>query len=449
MRAEMPKFKTPRIFVYPLITGLMVIALGCNQNVGTSGVSSRSSKKLDVYSVAKSVNRTNISELKGVDLSGLNPAQKEIAIRLMNKIACNCGCYTATVAQCLVRIQDCEEVNQQARLIVDRLKNGVPESQIVKETYETILRNRIRGNAQPLLESIGHGKAKDDMVAQIAAYTAGIDMRALKLSGDELKDARATAALFLGKDMNGILKYIEGNPDELYLLHGITYELLGPPQNELFEYYFFSHRPELRDKLFPYLNPAAPEEDMIIAMVANLMTPPSPPGGYNVDPGTSPSKGAEGAKVVVVEFSDYQCPYSRKVQKTMDQIVKAYPNQVRHVYKNFPLSFHRQAKLAAQAALAAEKQGKFWEMHEKIFKNPRDLSREKFEEFARELGLDLIQFKEDIDSPAVVKQVMNDLREATILGVTSTPTVFVNGVMMKGAQPFCPFMEIIEKELAK
>ena len=166
-----------------------------------------------------------------------------------------------------------------------------------------------------------------------------------------------------------------------------------------------------------------------------------------IDAGSSPSKGPKNAKVTIIEFSDFQCPYCSKANDTVEKIAKAYPKDVKIVFKNLPLPFHKQADPAARAALAAGKQGKFWEMHDVLFAKQRELSDALYEAEAKKLGLDVAKFKKDMDAEDVKKQVKDDMALAEKHGIRGTPGFFVNGVAVKGAYPFEHFKKIIDRWL--
>ncbi len=119
------------------------------------------------------------------------------------------------------------------------------------------------------------------------------------------------------------------------------------------------------------------------------------------------------------------------------------------VFKHLPLRMHSKAPAAHAAAEAAHRQGKFWEMHDRIFANQRQLSPEKYLEYAQEIGLDLDKFKRDSTSPDVKKRVDDDARQAASLGVTGTPGFFVNGRFLSGAKPFAAFKTLLDEELAR
>jgi protein-disulfide isomerase len=167
-----------------------------------------------------------------------------------------------------------------------------------------------------------------------------------------------------------------------------------------------------------------------------------------IDLGKSPIKGANDAKVTIVEFSDFQCPYCTRGRETMEKVLKEYPTQVRVVFKHLPLAFHAQAKPAAKAAWAAQQQGKFWEMHDEFFLNQSKLGEEGyFVQVATKLGLDIERFKKDMESPAAEAQVKEDMEIAEKNGIQGTPGFFVNGVAVKGAYPFEHFKGIIDRWL--
>ena len=147
----------------------------------------------------------------------------------------------------------------------------------------------------------------------------------------------------------------------------------------------------------------------------------------NIDTAGSPFKGPEKAPVTVTVFSDFQCPYCAKVSPVLDQLLSQYPKDVKVVHKNFPLKNHQFATPAAIAGLAAHRQGKFWEMHDKIFENYSALSDEKFTEFAKALSLDMDKFAKDSKDPQLLQEVQAELQSGLKAEVRGTPTIFVNG----------------------
>jgi len=171
---------------------------------------------------------------------------------------------------------------------------------------------------------------------------------------------------------------------------------------------------------------------------------------YKVEPGDGPSFGSKNAPVTIVEFSDFQCPFCSRVVPTLKKIKETYKDKVRVVWRNYPLPFHNDAKPAAEAALAAHAQGKFWEMHDKMFENQRALDRASLEKYAGEIGIDVSRFKQDLDSGRYKAQVEADFSYGNSLpgGGMGTPTFFINGRKIAGAYPFEKFDSMIKEALA-
>jgi protein-disulfide isomerase len=166
-------------------------------------------------------------------------------------------------------------------------------------------------------------------------------------------------------------------------------------------------------------------------------------------------KGDENAPVVIVEFSDFQCPFcERWATETLPQLTQTYidSGKVRLVYRDFPLSsIHPEAQNAAESAECARDQGKFWEYHDILFENRLDWSGvgdAKFKQYAADLGLDTNTFDECLDSDKYNNEVLDDLNDGGSVGVSGTPTFFINGKKLVGAQPFTAFEAAIEEELA-
>lgn len=168
-----------------------------------------------------------------------------------------------------------------------------------------------------------------------------------------------------------------------------------------------------------------------------------------IDIGKSPVKGPANAKITIIEFSDFQCPFCTKGMSTMYELMKANPNDVKLVFKHLPLPFHPEAMPAAKASYAAQQQGKFWEMHDALFENQKGLGAEFFEATAKKLGLDVEKFKKDMNSEAAEAAVKEDMAIAEKNGIQGTPGFFVNGIAVKGAYPQSHFQTIIDRLLGK
>lgn len=182
--------------------------------------------------------------------------------------------------------------------------------------------------------------------------------------------------------------------------------------------------------------------------VRDYLTAPRPTlGDYLVVPGAS-SKGLKNAPITIVEFSDFQCPFCAKAQTVLQQVLETYPHDVRLVYRHFPLKRHPQAKLAAEAAECAARQGRFWEYHDQLFADAQELNRDKLRALAEGLRLDVESFDGCLDAGQTRKRVAEDVADAREAGVTGTPTFFINRRMVEGAQPFATFKRMIDRELA-
>lgn len=161
----------------------------------------------------------------------------------------------------------------------------------------------------------------------------------------------------------------------------------------------------------------------------------------------SPTRGPENARITLVEFSDFECPYCSLAAGEVNAIMSAYPKDVKLIYKQFPLSMHPHASLAAAASLAANQQGKFWQMHDVLFKNFRKLARENILGFAKDIGLDMNKFTADLDSPKYQEVIKKDLADGETAGVYGTPSFFVNGKHYNGPLSLDAIKPILDAEL--
>jgi protein-disulfide isomerase len=161
----------------------------------------------------------------------------------------------------------------------------------------------------------------------------------------------------------------------------------------------------------------------------------------------SPSRGPAAAPVEIVEFSDFQCPYCLRAHPTVDQLLKAYGDRVRFVYRHYPLPGHPNARPAAEAAECADEQGKFWPYHDKLFATQSKLSDADLKQDAAELGMDASKFNACVDSHKYAAKVETDMRAGQDAGVDGTPAFFINGRMISGAQPYDVFKKVIDEEL--
>jgi protein-disulfide isomerase len=260
-----------------------------------------------------------LSDLPGVDLSKLTPAQKEAALKMLRETGCTCGC-NMKLAQCRVVDPNCSYSKGLAALIV---------------------------------RSFGEGKSPDE-----------------------------------------VAKIVVSSP-------------LGHP------------RPQ----------PKVLEDPVQI-----------PTAG-------APELGPQTARVTIVEFSDFECPYCAKAGGEIRHIMAAYPNDLRLIYKQFPLSVHPHAEMAAMAALGAQEQGKFWQMHDKMFANFHQITRENLLAWANELGLDVPKFTAALDSPKNKAIVAKDLEDGEFAGVNGTPALFIDGKHYNGPVDLAVLKPILDEEI--
>jgi len=162
-----------------------------------------------------------------------------------------------------------------------------------------------------------------------------------------------------------------------------------------------------------------------------------------------PVRGPADAPVTIIEFSDYQCPFCARVNPTLDQVRKTYGDKVKIIFKDFPLPNHPQAPKASEAAHCAGEQGKYWEMHDHMFANQRALNVPELKQYAGGLGLDTAKFNQCLDSGKHAGLVASGLAQGEKMGVNSTPTLYINGRPLIGAQPFSAFKQIIDEELSR
>jgi len=164
----------------------------------------------------------------------------------------------------------------------------------------------------------------------------------------------------------------------------------------------------------------------------------------------APSKGAGNAPVKIVKFEDFECPFCKTVQPTLTELLKKYDGKVRLVHKDLPLeAIHPQATLAAEAARCAGDQGKFWEYHDTLYGKAPKLGAGDLKSYAKEIGLNTAAFDQCLESGTHKNVVQKDLAEGAKLGLTGTPSFFINGREISGAQPLEAFSAIIDEELAR
>ena len=162
-----------------------------------------------------------------------------------------------------------------------------------------------------------------------------------------------------------------------------------------------------------------------------------------------PVKGPSNAPIEIVEFSDFQCPFCFRAESILTQVLAQYGDRIRLIYRHYPLPNHPNARPAAEAALCAQDQDKFWPYHDRLFASQDKLTNEDLKRHASDLGLDSVRFNACFDAGRFQAEVDADMRDGSEAGVSGTPAFFINGRYLGGAQPFEAFQHIIEEELAR
>jgi protein-disulfide isomerase len=184
------------------------------------------------------------------------------------------------------------------------------------------------------------------------------------------------------------------------------------------------------------------------SVVVHLKAPPVARVEVSIDGGIA--RGAENAPVTIVEFTDFHCPFCKRAAPTIAELMAKFGDKVKHVHRDFPIaSLHPEAPRAHVAARCADEQGKFWAYHDKVFAGQARSSAGQLETYAREVGLDPVAFEHCLASNKYEAIVQKDIEEGSRLGVNGTPTFFINGRPLVGAQPLAKFVEIIDDELAR
>ena len=259
------------------------------------------------------------------------------------------------------------------------------------------------------------------------------DPRKKNLSNDEF------LAKYIAKDVNISEKEIEAFIKD----QNIPAEHINPQVREKIKAYLeMERRKEAVDKWLA-------EQTKKNQVEVYLSKPRRPT--FPVEAGNAPSFGDKDAKVTIVEFSDFQCPFCAKGADLLKQIKQKYGKKVRVAFKNFPLPFHNHAEAAAVASLCANEQSSdtFWKLHDEMFANQDSLDNEGLKKLAKKAGANVEKFQACLGENKYLAQVKSDIEEGRKIGVKSTPTFFINGQLVNGAQPMAVFTEIIDEEMSR
>ena len=214
---------------------------------------------------------------------------------------------------------------------------------------------------------------------------------------------------------------------------------------------------KVRDQIRKYLHEQKITERKIeyfktLRINGKVTTYLKPPERVRVDLSLNgaPSKGSEKAEVTIVKFEDFQCPYCKAVQPNFREVLKRYDGKVRMVHKDLPLDeIHPQARQAAEAARCADDEGKFWEYHDKLYASSPKAAPEDLKFYAKDLGLKQDSFDKCLTTGKYKSAIQKDMNEAASLGLTGTPTFFINGRELSGAQSVEAISQIIDEELSR
>jgi protein-disulfide isomerase len=170
---------------------------------------------------------------------------------------------------------------------------------------------------------------------------------------------------------------------------------------------------------------------------------------YTVEPGSSPWKGAKDAPVTIVVFSDFECVHCGTLAQTLETMLETFPGDIKVVFKNCIIPYHKNSESAAMAALAAGEQGRFWEMHDLLFKNQQALGKEAIMSFAHSLPLDMKKFESALVSRELKNKLDQDMSQGKALNIQNLPTTFINGRSFMGSPPVDYIKGLIEEMLKR
>ena len=205
-------------------------------------------------------------------------------------------------------------------------------------------------------------------------------------------------------------------------------------------------------------SPGAPMRTLILAMAAAVAVAgchqdggsvAGPDQRVTVDLGDAPTRGPADAPVVLVEFGDFQCPYCGEMEPIVQRLLSDYDGKILFAFKQFPISYHSHAQLAAEASLAVNAQGSFWPYHDTLYAHQDALTRADLESYATDLGLDLDLFRAALDEHTYAAAVAADLDQGLSLGVNGTPAFFINGRAAFGAMSYDTLKDVVEDELER
>ena len=263
------------------------------------------------------------------------------------------------------------------------------------------------------------------------------DLIEQKLIKDKAKKEGLAVDRFLSQEVEA--KVTEPTDKEIRELYDARKEQIGKKLKEV------------RDQITAYIknNRRARARNELIASLrrdADIKIGLEPPR-VDINVKGAPSIGNKNAAVTIVEFSDYQCPFSSRARPTVWRLVDEYKNNLHYVFMDFPLSFHRDAQKAHEAAHCAGEQSKYFEFNRKVFGNQQKMKVADLKNYAKQLQLDVKKFDQCLDTGKFKNLVSETMRKGMDAGVSGTPAFFINGILLSGAQPYEAFKELIDSEL--
>lgn len=196
-----------------------------------------------------------------------------------------------------------------------------------------------------------------------------------------------------------------------------------------------------------YIDQLKKQNQVVVSLPEFSKAKPLPPRVEVAVDASMPTRGSKNAPITMVEFSDYQCPYCKRAEDSVKEVMKKYGSKIKLVYRHYPLPFHHDAKPAALAAACAQEQNKFWQYHDMLFDNQNALKDTDLVTYAKKLSLNEKKFSECVASKKHEGMIDADTEAGKKLGVTGTPAFFINGRMLSGARPAEDFEELINVEL--
>jgi protein-disulfide isomerase len=294
----------------------------------------------------------------------------------------------------------------------------------------TITRAELEKHVKPRLIEIDNERfeaLKEGLDEMVADELMKQEAAARKISPEQLEQQEVTAKVTPPTDAE-IQQVYDANKAQL---QGQTLEAVKPRIVE------FLNEQKAQQRKAQFIDELKTKYKTVVSLK---------PPVVEVGTGGRPEKGPKDAPVTMIVFSDYECPFCRRAEATVEQVLKTYEGKIRYVFRDYPLPFHQKARPAAVAANCAIPQGKYWEYNQKLFTS--DLGPDSYKKMAGDLGMDQKKFDECVaknDQASIEK----DVADGGAVGVNGTPAFFINGRMLSGAQPFEAFKDVIDQEIAQ